>query len=253
MRLQLIRNATLRLEYANITMLIDPMLGSKHTFTSFAGIEENPTVDLPLPASEVLKDVDLILISHLHQDHFDVKAQEIIDKTLPILCQPGDRDNIAAHGFTNVTELPNETQWRAVNIDRTGGQHGTGRWAERLNPVSGFVFQSPGEPTVYWIGDSVWCDEVRHALDEYQPEVVVTHSGGAELEDSGPIIMDAAQTIKVCEALPASVIIATHFEALDHCKTPRKALRASANQVGITVDHLRIPGDGELIVLDKDI
>ena len=90
MRFQLIRNATLRLEYAGTTILIDPMLGSKHSFGSFAGIEDNPTIDLPLPASEALKDVDLIILSHLHQDHFDAKAQEILDKSSSILCQPGD-------------------------------------------------------------------------------------------------------------------------------------------------------------------
>ena len=253
MRLQLIRNATLRLEYGGITMLIDPMLGPKHAFTSFAGIEKNPTVNLPLPAEEVLNGIDLILISHLHQDHFDASAQVMIDKSLPILCQPGDREKIESHGFADVTELDGETQWRGISIQRTAGQHGTGPWAQRLNPVSGFVLQSPVEPAAYWVGDTVWCDEVQLALDKYQPEVIVTHSGGAEIEDSGPIIMDAAQTIKVCEALPASIVITTHIEALDHCKTSRKALQSAANEAGIAADRLRIPGDGELIVIDKDI
>ncbi len=250
MKFQLIRNATIRLEYAGITILIDPMLGSKHSFGSFGGIEENPTVDLPVPAAEVLEDVDLVLISHLHEDHFDAKAQEMVDKTLPILCQPDDRERIETYGFNNVLELENETQWRDISISRTGGQHGTGQWAERLNPVSGFVFQYPGEPTVYWIGDSVWCEEVEHALEEYKPDLVVTHSGGAELRDSGPIIMDAAQTIMVCESLPSAMVIATHMEALDHCKTSRNALRTAAKEAGIDPDRLLIPEDGELVEID---
>jgi hypothetical protein len=152
-----------------------------------------------------------------------------------------------------VLELESGLQWRDININRTGGQHGTGDWAKRLNPVSGFVFQFPGEPTVYWIGDSVWCEEIEHALDKYQPDVIVTHSGGAELEDSGPIIMDAAQTITVCETLPSATIIATHLEALDHCKTSRKALRTTANVIGIDPKRLLIPGDGELIEFQEDI
>lgn len=247
MKLQLIRNATIRLEYAGITMLIDPMLGSKHAFRSFAGIEDNPTVDLPMPTSEVLANVELTLISHLHQDHFDKKAQEIIDKRLHILCQPGDKETIETHGFNNVVELGNETQWQQINISRTGGQHGTGQWAERLNPVSGFVFQHPDEPTLYWIGDSIWCEEVGQALEKYQPDVIVSHSGGAELRDSGPIIMNAAQTITVCEAAPSAVVIATHLEALDHCKTSRKFLQLAAEESGIDLDRLLIPADGELV------
>ena len=253
MRIQLIRNATLRLEYAASTLLIDPMLGPKHAFTSFAGIEKNPTVNLPLPAEEVLNGIDLILISHLHQDHFDDTAQVMIDKSLPILCQPGDREKIESYGFSGVAALDGETQWRDISIQRTAGQHGTGPWAERLNPVSGFVFRSPVEPTVYWLGDTVLCDEVQLALDTYQPDVIVTHSGGAELEDSGPIIMDAAQTIQVCEALPSSVVIATHMQALDHCKTSRKALRSAADEAGIGEDRLRIPGDGKITRFQKSI
>jgi hypothetical protein len=77
--------------------------------------------------------------------------------------------------------------------------------------------------------------------------VIVTHSGGAELEDSGPIIMDAAQTIKVCESLPSAKVIATHLEALDHCKTSRVALRKAADEAGIDQARLLIPGDGERI------
>lgn len=229
------------------------MLGSKHSFGSFAGIEDNPIIDLPMPAAEVLNEVDLILLSHLHQDHFDPKAQKIINKSLPILCQPGDRENIETHGFTHVTEIAGETRWRGISIQHTSGQHGTGRWAERLNPVSGFVFDHPGEPTVYWIGDSIWCDEVQHALEKYQPDVIVTHSGGAEIKDSGPIIMEAAQTITVCKTLPTATVIATHLEALDHCKTTRMALEKAADEAGIEPSHLLIPDDGEVVEIQEGI
>jgi L-ascorbate metabolism protein UlaG (beta-lactamase superfamily) len=68
------------------------MLGSKHSYGSLAGIEDNPTVDLPMPTSEVLEKVDLLLVSQLHQDHFDATAQDMVDKALPILYQPGDRE-----------------------------------------------------------------------------------------------------------------------------------------------------------------
>jgi L-ascorbate metabolism protein UlaG (beta-lactamase superfamily) len=127
MNLQLIRSATIRLEYAGVTILIDPMLGAKHSYPSYTGIEDNPTVGLPIPASEVLVGVDVLLISHLHTDHFDKHAQEIIDKELPILCQPGDKETVETYGFNNVVELENETQWQRIHISRTGGQHGTGR------------------------------------------------------------------------------------------------------------------------------
>lgn len=250
MKLQLIRSATIRLEYAGSTLLIDPMLGAKHSYPSYTGSEDNPTADLPMSTLEVLAGVDLLLISHLHTDHFDGEAKEIIKQSMPIFCQPGDKETIETHGFKNVVELENVTQWGQINLYRTGGQHGTGQWAERLNPVSGFVFQHPDEPTLYWVGDSIWCEEVRQALDKYQPDVIVTNSAGAELGDSGPIIMDAAQTITVCEAAPSAVVIATHMEALDHCKVSRNELRIAAEESGIDPHRLLVLDDGELVEIN---
>ena len=247
MKLQLIRNATLRLEYADIMILIDPLLGPKHSYPSYTGAEDNPTVGLPIPLHDVLANVDMILISHLHQDHFDKTAQNLDDKAIPIVCQPGNRETIEGYGYTNVLELTDETLWQTVKIISTGCQHGTGAWAERLNPVSGFMFQFPGEPTVYWVGDSVWCPEVEQAIEKFQPDIIVTHSGGAELKDSGPIVMDAAQTVTTCQAAPTATVIAAHLEALDHCKTTRQALRQAADQAGIGPNRLLIPADGEII------
>jgi len=249
MQIQLIRNATLRLEIAGKNILIDPMLGSKHAFESFGGIEKNPTVDLPLPVDEILRDLDLIIISHLHQDHFDAHAQEILDKQIPIFCQPADREKIESYAFENVTGIQEKSDWQGLQIFRTAGQHGTGQWAQRLNPVSGFVFQAPHEPTLYWIGDSVTCAEVESALESYKPDVIVAHSGGAEIEDSGPILMDAAQTIGLCQANPDATVIATHMDALDHCKTTRQLLKKAAVAAKIDSDQLLIPEDGQQIDL----
>jgi L-ascorbate metabolism protein UlaG (beta-lactamase superfamily) len=251
MKLQLIRNATLRLEYAGLDILIDPMLGPKHSFEAFADIEKNPTVDLPLPMEQVLRDIDLVIISHLHQDHFDAAAQEVLNKDLPILCQPGDAEKIEAYGFENVLEIETHTQMQQISITRTDGQHGSGEWAERLNPVSGFVLQSAGEPSLYWIGDSIWCAEVEQTLAQFTPQLIVTHSGGAELGDSGPILMDAEQTLALSQKYPAAMLIATHLDALDHCKTTRVSLRQSADEAGIDAQTLRIPADGEELEWSK--
>jgi hypothetical protein len=99
----------------------------------------------------------------------------------------------------------------------------------------------------------VWCEEVKNALDKYQPDVIVTHSGGAELRGSGPIIMDAAQTIMVCKALTSAVVIATHLDALDHCKTSRKALQVAAEGAKLDPSRLLILEDGEMVGPDTRI
>ena len=45
MKIQLIRNATMKITYAGRTILSDPMLAPKGDFKSFAGIARNPTIE----------------------------------------------------------------------------------------------------------------------------------------------------------------------------------------------------------------
>jgi len=249
MRLQLLRNATMRLTYAGVAILTDPYLGARHAYTSLAGREQNPTVDLPCSIEAAVAGVDLVIISHLHNDHFDPAAVAALDKAIPMLCQPGDEARIGAKGFNNVVPLIDAELWQGISITRTGGTHGTGKWGEDLNPVSGFVFKAPGEPTVYWVGDTVYYDLVQQAIEAHHPDVIIPHCGGAELEDSGPIIMDAAQTVTLAQANPAARLVAIHMEALDHCLTSRVDLRAAADRAGIDAARLLIPADGDIVAL----
>ncbi len=251
MILQLIRNATLRLEYAGQHILIDPYLADKHTLPSYAGISPNPRAGLTLLPAQILDGVQTVIVSHLHTDHFDGIAQSLLPKDLPLLCQPGDETTIRAKGFQNVTPLADTIEHGGVSITRTGGHHGTGEVESYMGHVSGFVFQAHGEPTLYWAGDTVLCDEVRAAITDYQPAVIVTHSCGAKWPvKSGErhlIVMDAAQTIDTCRLAPWAGVVATHMEALDHATISRPALRAEADAAGIDSDQLSIPADGETL------
>lgn len=249
MQLQLIRNATLRLRYAGHMILIDPDLAIKHSRPSFTGSSSNPMVDLPLPLTEVVADLDLLIVSHLHRDHFD--AVEPIPAALPVICQPGDEARIAERGFAQVTPLADALNWGGIHLERTAGQHGTGEVGRMMGAVAGFVFAAPGEPTVYWAGDTVLYDEIAAAIARYQPDIVITHSSGARWPDAAGerqlIVMDAAQTVALAQAAPACTVIATHMEALDHATVSRAELRAAADAAGISPARLLIPTDGEIL------
>src|SRR5574341_1792921 len=54
MKLQFIRNATMRLTYAGVSILTDPYLAAKHAYPSLRGRSRNPMVDLPFPAQAVI-------------------------------------------------------------------------------------------------------------------------------------------------------------------------------------------------------
>jgi L-ascorbate metabolism protein UlaG (beta-lactamase superfamily) len=248
MKIQLIRNATMKITYAGHSILTDPMLSAVGAFRSFAGIAANPTVELPVAVERILQDVEFTLISHLHPDHFDEAAAQVLPKNMPIFCQPEDKVNLQEKGFTNVTKIDTSCSWLGISITRTGGQHGSGKILEHLGNVSGFVLKAAGAPTVYWVGDSIWYEHVAAAIATHQPDIIITHSGGATLPGHAPIIMDGAQTLTTLEAAPQAVVVAIHMESLDHCSISRTMLRRLADGAGIMPARLMIPEDGATLV-----
>lgn len=250
MKLQLIRNATLKLDYAGRTVLIDPYLAPKHSLPSFANRSENPMVELPVAIETILDGVELVIVSHLHSDHFDSVAKQRLPKHLPIFCQPGDEGEIGAAGFTDVTPLTDRASWQGLTLTRREGSHGLGPVVELMGSVMGLTLEAEGEPSIYWAGDTVLYPPVASVIAETKPDIIVTHSCGARW-DGDLIVMDAQETVAVCETSGDAVVVATHMEALDHATISRQDLREAAEARGISAAKLRIPADGDVLVLGK--
>jgi len=249
MKLRLIRNATMKVEYGRRIILTDPMLAGKYAYETFIGRSPNPLEDIPVSIEEVLSGVELCIVSHLHIDHFDPKAQEVMPKDLTIFCQPGDEQMIESTGFTSVHPVESSSIWEGIEITRVPGQHGVGVWVQSMGKVSGFVFKAENEPTVYWTGDTIWYDGVENVISEHKPDVIITHSSGARIGNSEPIVMDGFQTISTCKFAPEAKVVAVHMESLDHYKITRADLRKLADRENISPDRLLIPQDGEEMVL----
>lgn len=230
MKLRLIRNATARFNFGNCTFLFDPYLADKFSRPSYAGLSKNPLVDLPFPVSEILAGIDTVIVSHRHSDHFDPAAQSVIPKEIPLICQAEDELEFRKLGFENVHPVSRTLRWQGMTIRRVTGRHGSGAVLDEMGIASGFFFEAPDEPAVYWTGDTILCDEVTETLVEKHPKVVITHSCGAVWGDGVKILMDDEQTIRVCKLLPHSIVIAIHMEAVDHATVSRKMLREACQE-----------------------
>lgn len=249
--LQLVRNATLIIEYSGKKILVDPMLSPKGAIESWAGIQTNPTVDLKLPVNEIVKNVDLVLVTHTHDDHFDKAASQILDKSIELLHQPADKEFFEKEGFKNAAVLEDNMLWKDISIHRVEGQHGSGEVLKMMGNTSGFVLKAKNQPTVYIVGDAIWTEDIKKNIKKFDPDYIVVNSGGARIQgyENTPIIMDEAQTMALIGESGKAKVIAVHMDALDHCRTTRNSLKQKAVEFNIGKDKLIIPQDGEVIAL----
>ncbi|QRG68083.1 MBL fold metallo-hydrolase [Brevibacillus choshinensis] len=249
MHIQLVRHATLRVAYKGRTLLVDPMLslaGELPATVNTPNQRPNPGVELPMPAEEVLGGVDAILITHTHTDHLDEAAVKQLPKHLPIFCQPPDREKLQNHGFEQVIVVESEYVWEGIQLYRTGGRHGTGEIGEKMGPVSGFVLQAEGEPTLYLAGDTIWCEEVEHALKSHRPDVIVPFAGAAHFLVGDPITMTKEDIVQLAQAAPGSQVFVAHMEVWNHCLLSRDELREHLTNNHLS-ERVQVPQDGEKI------
>jgi L-ascorbate metabolism protein UlaG (beta-lactamase superfamily) len=226
-KVTLVRHATLLVETSFGRILVDPMLRPAHSSPPIEDTpnqKPNPLVELPVSPEQVLAGVDLCIVTHLHRDHFD----DLVPLDLPILTQPESADELRSRGHTNVA-----TEHEGIAMTR--GHHGTGELGDAMGPVSGWVVEG-----LYVTGDTIWCFEVRDALERYRPRAVIANAGGARFIEGEPIVMDEWDVRELRAATDAQVAV-VHLEAINHCIEPRSAYRA--------IEGVLVPSDGEVLDL----
>lgn len=251
MKIQLIRHATMLIEINGKKLLLDPMFspaGLMEAIPDVPNKNNNPLVDLPIKIASLI-DVDAVLITHTHRDHFDSTAIDVLPKDTTLFCQPDDAEKIKGYGFINTKSIEYSYEWKGIKIYLTKGQHGRGEVANRMGPVSGFVLYSKNEPSLYIVGDSIWCDEVKQALDKYQPQITICFAGAAQFSNGGPITMTKEDICNLAEIAPYTKIIVAHMESWNHCLLSHKELKTHLRKKAIPTP-IYIPENGETISLN---
>jgi L-ascorbate metabolism protein UlaG (beta-lactamase superfamily) len=250
-RIFFLRHATLIVEAGDVRLLIDPMLSVRGAMDPVKVARNNeriPLVDFPISENELKKELEAInatIVTHTHRDHWDEKAREIIDKKLPLICQPTDVEVLKGHNFKNLLPVDSSIEFNGLRIHRTDGQHGTGEIGVRMGHVSGFVIEYKKQK-LYITGDTIWCSQVEQALAKHKPDYVIVNAGAARFDQGDPITMTADDVIKVCNAVPSAKVIAVHMESVNHCDLKRADLLTKLVEQKLNKQCL-VPADGERI------
>jgi len=208
LRLTWVGGPTARIEIGSFRILTDPMLGEgpeafvmrRHPSTGEYNV---PIARLaPLPAVD-LDDLDLVIASHLHGDHFDPRAVERLDKGLQVLAPTPNVRQLRDWGFHDVTGL----DWRQGLTWHKDGQllrvlavpahHAHDEVANHeLGTVNGYLIEHVAGDSVvrvYWTGDTVWFDELGEVAETLPGvDLLLPHLGGVG-SDGGPWGADLAR------------------------------------------------------------
>lgn len=249
MNIQQIRNATIVVHFAGKKFLIDPFLAEKGAYPPFPNSlrqnQNNPLVSLPTSIDSLINNADAVIVTHLHLDHWDEAAKEVLPKDIKMFVQnEEDASEIKKAGFQNIEVLQEDTVFENIQLIKTKGEHGRGEILKLAGLVCGVVFKHQSEKTLYVAGDTVWYDAVQAVIETHKPEIIVVNGGDNQFLEGGSLVMGKEDIYEVYKAAPDAKIISVHMEAVNHWTLSREELKSFINEKGISSNVL-VPIDGE--------
>jgi L-ascorbate metabolism protein UlaG (beta-lactamase superfamily) len=221
-QLTFVGNATVVLRYGGFTVLTDPnfLHAGQHAYLGL-GLRTRRLKDPALEIAE-LPQLDLVVLSHHHGDHFDRVAAERLDKDLPIVTEPHSARKLRQQGFRRPIAV--ET-WQSQTFRRGGatlrvtampGKHAPQPVQRLLPPVMGSMleFAQDGELRLrmYITGDTLLHDRI-HEIPERYPDIdlCLIHLGGTKV--AGILLtMDAEQGVKALRIVRPRTAVPIHYD-----------------------------------------
>ncbi|HEY9880004.1 MAG TPA: MBL fold metallo-hydrolase [Leptolyngbyaceae cyanobacterium] len=223
--------ATVILRYAGFTILTDPNFLHQGDHVHLAGgMVKSQRITHPAIEISELPPLDLVVLSHMHDDHFDQVATDNLDKNLPIVSTPHAVKSLRQKGFKNLYALE---PWQGLTVRKGNsslkvsampGRHGPGLLAAALPPVMGGLleFQEAGKTRfcLYVTGDTLVIDELREIPKRYPNiDVALLHLGGTKV--FGILLtMDAKQGVEALRIIAPKVAIPIHYNDYTVFKSP---------------------------------
>ncbi|XRQ09917.1 MBL fold metallo-hydrolase [Actinomadura welshii] len=223
--MQFIGNATTLLRCGPFTLLTDPnFLHRGQRAYLGKGLFSRRLKDPALRIDE-LPQLDAVVLSHLHGDHWDRVANAKLDRGLPVVTTPAAARRLQGrHRFRHATGL---RTWESHTLVKDGallritampGRHAPGPARLLLPPVMGSLLEfGPATGDVqfrlYITGDTLMYDGIQQiARRNRDIDLAILHMGGTKLPGGLIVTMDAAQGADLLETIRPANAVPVHYD-----------------------------------------
>lgn len=236
---QFIGTATVLLRFHGFTILTDPNFLHKGDRVRLGyGLTSerltNPAIDLA-----DLPPIDFVLLSHLHEDHFDRIVQERLDRDTPIVTTREAAAKLRKLGFRKCTGL---TTWDAIDIGKGGAhlritslpaRHGAGGLQFLLPSVMGALLDF-GNYRLYVSGDTLVFDELAEIPKRWPGiDMALLHVGGTRLLGLFKVTMDGADGVRLMRLVAPRITVPIHYNDYDVFASPLEDFQNEVKQAGL--------------------
>lgn len=251
--IQWLGGPSMLIEFNGMQILTDPMLGEgDHAFemadpNEMFDLKKGPTIRFHRRLTALpdinLGSLDLVLLSHAHEDHFDQKAQSTLAKSLPFILPIDDVNKVQKAGFTLLNALQagqtktysagqGQIQITAIPADHTDNKALEPLLGHGLGYLIKFI-EGKQEFTLYWTGDTLATPGVINTVKALGAiDLLVPNMG--RVGTTGPlgkISMGASDLITLANTLKVKKVFPIHHTSYELYLEPISELsRLASNQ-----------------------
>jgi len=166
---------------------------------------------VPRPLTEPMTDPDVILISHLHLDHYDPRSLRLFRRDTPILAPVGAGLSLRWRGFRDIHEFAPGDRIRIGSVELVGtdAKHkGTRHPLAARTPSLGYVVS--GTRSVYFAGDTGFFSGIADVWPERLDLAMLPIAG------IGPLMpefkhMSPRHAVKAMDLLRPRIVVPIHW------------------------------------------
>ncbi|HEY0064456.1 MAG TPA: MBL fold metallo-hydrolase [Telluria sp.] len=242
---QFIGTATVLIRYQGFTILTDPNFLHKgdHVHLGYGLRAErlsNPALELAQ-----LPPIDLVILSHMHEDHFDRVVQAKLPREVPIVSTHEAVAQLRALGFSKAVSLGT---WESLELRRgparltisaMPGRHGPGPVDALLPDVMGSMLDFaalPGQAAfrMYISGDTLVHDAIALIPHRFPDiDLALLHLGGTRILKMVKVTMDGKDGVEMLRIIAPAKAIPIHFDDYDVFKSPLSDFEQAVRAAGL--------------------